>query len=317
MMESSNLPKVTIVTLLYNTGTFVLESLECVKRQNYPNIEHIIIDDCSTDDSLKQVKEWIKLNNYNCILIENEINRGVHYGLNTAIEIGTGKYLAFISDDLWIDNKLKMQIQLLESLGDEYAMIYSDLSEINEDNQIVVNSKFIQKFGKDFKPPCGDIFIDIVNVFFTFIQTSIIRLEYIKLINFTFDKRIISEDWHLALVLSRNFKIFGIADITCFYRIRKHSIKNTLFLPGNMGRIYKSHILMFQLLFRHNVTNKREKEAILNKLIGYTSQLIKQNEENFLIKLFYILKLNHYSFDLKTNARLLINVFTINFKRHL
>ena len=70
------LPLVSVVTLMYNTGKYVVQTLESVKSQNYPNVYHIIVDDCSSDNSIELVEGWIKQNNYPCHFIKNEKNKG-------------------------------------------------------------------------------------------------------------------------------------------------------------------------------------------------------------------------------------------------
>ncbi len=66
MSESS--PLITVVTLVFNTGKYVLKGLESVKNQTYPKelIQHLIIDDCSTDDSVELIEKWISVSHYNC-----------------------------------------------------------------------------------------------------------------------------------------------------------------------------------------------------------------------------------------------------------
>ena len=60
MPNKKDKPLVTIVAASYNNAPFVLKTLESMAWQDYENTELIIIDDCSTDNSLSLIKEWIK-----------------------------------------------------------------------------------------------------------------------------------------------------------------------------------------------------------------------------------------------------------------
>lgn len=141
-----NYPKVTIVTLVYNTGKFVVEALEYIKKIDYPNIENIIIDDFSTDGiSIKLVGEWIFNNNYECIFIKHENNWGINKTLNQALNISTGKYLIYCSDDILESYSIKKMVKYFENLPEEYGIVYSDISIIDSEGSILQKSYFESK----------------------------------------------------------------------------------------------------------------------------------------------------------------------------
>lgn len=107
-------PLITVVTLVYNTAKVISRTLHSIKSQTYPNIQHIIIDDASSDDSVAIVKQWIKLNNHNCTFIEHHINKGICATLNEALSLAKGKYFTVIGDDVMVQCKLEKDVQLLE-----------------------------------------------------------------------------------------------------------------------------------------------------------------------------------------------------------
>lgn len=94
-------PLVSIITPLYNSEKYIAETIESVLAQTYSNWEMIIVDDCSKDNSTKIVEEYQKKDR-RIKLYRNEINKGVSYTRNRAIDLSQGKYIAFLdSDDLW------------------------------------------------------------------------------------------------------------------------------------------------------------------------------------------------------------------------
>jgi glycosyltransferase involved in cell wall biosynthesis len=98
-INSKNQPLVTIVTVTYNSSKYVREAIEGVLAQTYSNIEYIIADDCSTDDT------WDIINEYKderIIAYRNERNLREYPNRNKAIDLAKGEYLIFIDGDDYI-----------------------------------------------------------------------------------------------------------------------------------------------------------------------------------------------------------------------
>jgi glycosyltransferase involved in cell wall biosynthesis len=274
MISTEIFPQVSITTLSFNTGKYVIEALDCVKRQNYPNIQHIIIDDCSTDNSVAIIGEWILSNNYDCLFIKHQMNMGVQKSLEEAFSLTTGKYWAGICDDLWPDNKLMDQITIFESLDDSYAMVYGDTQMISEDGTLLFPSMFEHFRGVNFSVPCGNIYHEVLKGFFFYIQASIIRLSHFKKIEYTFDPSIISEDWDWQLYLSRDFKIYGTNKNYAFYRYRDGSIGRTIWIPEKMPLVWKSHLVMFLNHYQSSGNSAVEKNILFEKIWVFLNGLL-------------------------------------------
>ena len=108
-MNSNSLISVIIPT--YNRGSLILDSLNSVIRQTYKNLEIIIVDDCSTDNT----EEIIRNAGDNRIIYHKLLkNSGACTARNKGIELANGEYIAFNdSDDIWHENKLEKQIDFL------------------------------------------------------------------------------------------------------------------------------------------------------------------------------------------------------------
>ena len=123
---------VSIIMPSYNTGRFIAETVRSVIAQTYTDWELIIVDDCSTDDSVKVILNSFQDQQSRIRLFVNDKNSGAAVSRNKALREARGKYIAFLdSDDLWVSDKLEKQIRFMEENG--YAFTYTKYSEIDED----------------------------------------------------------------------------------------------------------------------------------------------------------------------------------------
>lgn len=138
----------SIIIPMYNSKSVIIESLNSVFKQKFDkNYEVIIVDDCSTDDSVEVVKKYIKDNNINnIILIENKVNRKQGYSRNRAMEISKGEYLIFLDADDKLYDDLVLQ-KLYEIIKENTVdIVYADLKATNErDFEIKLNKETFNK----------------------------------------------------------------------------------------------------------------------------------------------------------------------------
>lgn len=107
-------PLVSIITPVFNTVNYLMETIESVKKQTFTDWEMILVDDCSNDGSWELLQEII-INDNRFSIQRNSENIGAGISRNRAIESASGKYIAFLdSDDIWHPDKLKIQIGLME-----------------------------------------------------------------------------------------------------------------------------------------------------------------------------------------------------------
>ena len=102
IVEMNNQPLVSVPVITYNSSKFVLETLESIKAQTYQNIELIISDDCSTDNTVDLCRKWVEENKkrFNRTqIITSEINMGVSANLNRAEVACQGNWVKFLDGD--------------------------------------------------------------------------------------------------------------------------------------------------------------------------------------------------------------------------
>lgn len=114
-------PLVTVCHLCYNNAHWIVESAQSVRASTYPNIQHIIIDDCSQDDSWETLTNYVQsLEDGAITLLRHETNRGIPAGHNHGVELARGKYFfGAVSDDIVMPKKLMDDVRLLEGLEDD------------------------------------------------------------------------------------------------------------------------------------------------------------------------------------------------------
>ena len=134
---------VSIVMPAYNCEHFIGIALDSVINQIYQNWELLVVDDCSTDNTSQVVKEYIKKDNrvkYHKL----DQNSGAAVARNKAIDLATGKYIAFLdSDDVWFPEKLTKQIGYMEEYT--YSFTCTSYTKIDEQGEYLNRTIFAQR----------------------------------------------------------------------------------------------------------------------------------------------------------------------------
>ena len=113
---------VSVIIPVYNSSKYLRECIDSVLKQTYKNLEIIIIDDRSTDDSVDIINSY---KDKRIKFIKLKKNSGVSICRNKGIDLATGEYITFIdSDDYWDIDKIKKQVKFIEK--NDYTFIYSN-----------------------------------------------------------------------------------------------------------------------------------------------------------------------------------------------
>jgi glycosyltransferase involved in cell wall biosynthesis len=203
---------VSIITPSFNSEKFIAETIRSVQNQTYQNWEMIIVDDCSTDETVSIV-EYIANNDSRIKVYKLEKNSGTGIARNNALDKASGKYIAFLdADDLWKPEKLEIQINFLKNNNLPFTFSFYDCineqgKELNKRVEAPNNLSYRQLFFCNYVGNLTGIYD--VN-YFGKIAISSIR------------KR---QDWMLWLTILKKIKSAKpIAESLAFYRIRENSI---------------------------------------------------------------------------------------------
>lgn len=122
--------RVSIITPVYNCAEFLAETVTSVMKQSFGDWELILVDDCSTDNSVAVAHRFVE-NDRRIRLLRLSVNSGTAVARNAGIEVASGRFIAFVdSDDIWLPEKLDRQISFMES--NNYAFSHTQYERISE-----------------------------------------------------------------------------------------------------------------------------------------------------------------------------------------
>jgi len=233
-------PLVTIVALCYNQAKYAEETLDSILAQTYPNIQLIIMDDASSDNSVEVINNWIKKNQVDCTFIAHEKNQGICSTLNEALELVRGEYYQAIAcDDVLINTKLEKQIDFFKK-NPKYSVVCSNFQEINPNSETIKN----QFFKDDFSfPGVDEVFSAILTGYngygiIVHSPTVMVDTSIHKRVGY-YREDILQEDLYMWLKISLACKIGFIPDITVKYRIHPKSLSKNI---TTLNKLYEDRL---------------------------------------------------------------------------
>lgn len=158
--EPVRLPKVTIITVTFNSAYTISSTLESIRRQTYPNIEHIVVDGNSTDDTLDIVNRYPHV--ARCI---SERDNGIYDAMNKGLQLATGDIIGILnSDDVYNDDEVIEKVVGLFR-KEKTDSVYGDLQYVDPANMTRVLRQWISgkfkrtKFKFGWMPPHPTFFV--------------------------------------------------------------------------------------------------------------------------------------------------------------
>lgn len=221
--------KVSVIMSVYNAEKYLEESIESILNQTYKNFEFIIINDGSTDSSLKIIQEYMKMDN-RIKLISRE-NKGLVYSLNQGIKLAKGKYIARMdADDVALEDRLEKQRVFLEKNNniDIVASSINVFGDVDNETKIEIEKIFDSKINED---NMEKMFLDRCIIPH---PTIMVKKEIFNVLNGYNESFKTAEDYDLWLrAIKAGFKIEKLHQKLLNYRVHNESkskceIKNNL-----------------------------------------------------------------------------------------
>lgn len=175
MTELLKLPLISFIVTSFNYENYVIKTLESIKNQTYENIEIIVVDDKSCDNSVEKIKEYAKQNlDLKIRLIEHSKNLGQMAAIQTGLSHANGQFISFIdSDDVLVKDYAKTLIRV--HLSSCVAVASAQIIEIGENDEIHTTysiSSFQKEESFELKSLDELLKIDVDNVDFKVLTTK-------------------------------------------------------------------------------------------------------------------------------------------------
>lgn len=201
------MPKISVVIPVYNGEKTIRETLESVIQQTFSDLEILVINDGSQDDTLKVVQQISDPR----IQVISYSNAGLAASRNRGIALATGEYVAFIdADDLWTADKLEAQLKALES-NPEAALAYSWTNFIDEAGQFLQTGSHRSESGWVYEKLLTFFFLENGSNF-------LIRRSVFEQVG-TFDESLkASEDWDMCLRIAAHYPFVVVPAPQVLYR---------------------------------------------------------------------------------------------------
>ncbi|MBR1414175.1 MAG: glycosyltransferase [Bacilli bacterium] len=291
-MKKESKKELSIIIPCYNSEKYIVKCLNSLKKQ-LQNINHeiIIVDDCSQDNTVNVIKEYINNNILNIIFLQNENNKGAGYSRNKAIKIAKFDYISFIdSDDYLDDNYYETLLNILYT--NNLDVVVCDINCVYEDQTPSVIGEGC----------CGKVSnINIINTGFAASPCNkIIRKNLLE--KYPFAEGIMNEDIASIIAIIANCERIGYTNKTKYNYVQHSSSVQNSGLSDKRFDIFKS-IELLEKRIRDNENHDKIMKIICYQQLFLFFIYVIPREKKLLKRTKFLRKFNRMSkkYNLKQN----------------
>lgn len=221
-MTIGNSPLVSVICVSYNHSRFVGDAIQSVLNLNYPNVELIVVDDGSIDNSVDVIRS-MKVN-----LIELKKNRGYCAAFNEGFRASKGEFIIDLAaDDVLDGERINHGLAQFSNLDETYGVQFGDAFYTDESS--IITHSHSDRFPN---PPQGDIYIDVIKKYFICAASMMIRRIVLTQLN-GYDETLAYEDFDFWIRSSRHFKYIYSNQHMVKKRIVRGSMSEKQFKRGS------------------------------------------------------------------------------------
>ena len=207
------MPIITVLMPVYNAGQFLREAIDSILIQTFTDFEFLIIDDCSTDDSVSIIKSY---SDARIRFYQNEENRGISATLNRGIQLANAAWIARMDgDDISHPERLQRQYSFIQQHPD--GALYSCWTRV------------IDQHGKFIKQETFERNRDYYNLIFIcwiYHPTIVFQKQAVCEVGMYTVKY--AEDFELFWQLTRKYKLYNLEEVLLDYRVTNQSLHMVL-----------------------------------------------------------------------------------------
>lgn len=291
-----NKPMVTVLMSVYNGEKFLEEAIESILNQTFSDFEFLIINDGSTDNSVKIIESF---EDSRIRLINNEKNLKLIASLNKGVSLAKGKYIARMDcDDISMPDRLEKEVKFLES-NQEYGLVGTWYT--------VIDGEGIEKYNRSY-PSNNELIKLFLSLNCPLAHGSIMgKTELFKQNAYGSKEHYAVEDYELWVRMAKTTKIHNIPEYLFKYRIYGES-----FSDSKTQLMYDQTLEMSKKLYIKNKNQYKEliKKQILEdgykeekeEAVVYINQWLKSFAKRFLYVHEFGYALRLYIKHIKTNG---------------
>jgi len=189
-------PEVSVVIPTYNRAHLISRAIQSVLSQSYQNLEIVIVDDGSIDNTEEVIKSF---KDGRIVYIRHDKNKGASAARNTGIKASKGKYIAFQdSDDEWFPDKLELQVKAFNTSSSKVGVVYCGFYRIEADKKIYIP-------GDNVAQKEGDIHNELLKGNFVGTPAVLVKKECFKNVKYFNENMPALEDWELWIEFSKHY----------------------------------------------------------------------------------------------------------------
>ena len=228
--------KVSVIAISFNHEAYIKEALASVFAQTRANIELIVMDDGSEDNSQAVISELLK--DKDCETVLHKSNEGYKKTFNEGLALATGDYIVdFALDDVMKPDFLEQSITALEKAGEDYGVSFSNAEYIDRDSKItVVHTEWLKAQGIIDWVPQGDVFQMLLKRYFICTPSMVIRKSVFDRLR-GYDNELAYEDFDFWVRSSRNWKYIYVDQVLIQKRKLTNSMSAQRYLHSTNGQM--------------------------------------------------------------------------------
>lgn len=220
------LPLVTLLAIAYNHEKFLVQTLDSILAQDYPNLELIIMDAASSDSSVTLIKDWVKDKKLPIKTVFQPITKTITQNANEGLALVSGKYYQIIScDDILEPTKISRQVEVFRKSDNHLAVVYCDATKMDENGMNLNEPSFFEErsWFSESQLPSGCIFPMLLQDYFIVAPTVLVDTQKVR-DQGGYNPKSMMEDLDIFLRLSQKFSFKGISFKGVRYRILQTSL---------------------------------------------------------------------------------------------
>jgi glycosyltransferase involved in cell wall biosynthesis len=204
------MPEVSVVVPTYNRAHLLARAIQSVLTQTFADLELIIVDDCSIDNTREILRSW---SDKRVRTIRHDENRGAPAARNTGIINAQGRFIAFLdSDNEWLPRKLEKQVELFRRSPETVGVVYARNTVVNEVKNETGRWDFSLR---------GNLYFNFLKGPFLDFITPLIKRECFDRIGLMDENVSAYQEWDTFLRISRYYEFDFVPEILAVYHIHR------------------------------------------------------------------------------------------------